>query len=312
MKAIVIDQYGTAEELHETEMEIPEIAADEVLVEVAATSVNPIDWKARLGMLKKMFAWTFPVVLGWDLAGTIVEVGKDVTSFKIGDQVFARPDIDAKGKRGTYAEFAAVKEDKLALKPQEISFEEAAAIPLAGLTAWQVIVDRLKVKKGEKVLIQAGAGGVGIFAIQIAKYLGAYVATTASPRNNKLLRSLGVDEIIDYHTTSIKATLSDYDAVFDTVDQIDEGLSILKPSGRLVTIAGQPTEEQGSRTQSVSSWWLQPNGEELSLLGKLVAQGKVKVIIDSTFALTASGLQAAHKRSESHHAQGKIIIKNTK
>ncbi|GAJ26944.1 zinc-containing alcohol dehydrogenase [Liquorilactobacillus sucicola DSM 21376 = JCM 15457] len=310
MKAIVIDEYGSAEKLHEAELEVPQIAADEVLVKVVATSINPIDWKARQGMLKAMFNWSFPVVLGWDLAGIITEVGKDVTSFKIGDEVFARPDIYQDGKRGTYAEFAAVKEDKLALKPERVSFEEAAAIPLAGLTAWQVVVDQLKVKKGEKILIQAGAGGVGIFAIQIAKYLGAYVATTASPKNNELLRRLGADVVIDYHTTSVKDVLKDYDAVFDTIDQIDEGLSILKPEGRLVTIAGQPTEKQQAGTQSVSAWWLQPNGKELSDLGKLVEQGKVKVIIDSTFDLSANGLREAHKRSESHHAQGKIVIKN--
>ncbi|KRL36416.1 NADP-dependent oxidoreductase [Liquorilactobacillus uvarum] len=309
MKAIVIDEYGSADKLHEAELEVPRIEADEVLVKIAATSINPIDWKARLGMLKPMFDWAFPIVLGWDLSGTITEVGKDVKSFRVGDEVFARPDIYEDGKRGTYAEFAAVKEDKLALKPENVSFEEAAAIPLAGLTAWQVIVDRLQVKKGEKVLIQAGAGGVGIFAIQIAKYLGAYVATTASPKNNELLKKLGADEVIDYHTHSIVDVLKDYDAVFDTVDQIDDGLEILKPTGRLVTIAGQPTEKQKSATQSVSTWWLQPNGKELSQLGELVAQGTVKVIIDSVFELTSSGLQAAHKRSESHHAQGKIIIK---
>lgn len=309
MKAIVIDEYGSADRLHEAELEVPKIEADEVLVKIAATSINPIDWKARLGMLKPMFDWAFPIVLGWDLSGTITEVGKDVKSFRVGDEVFARPDIYKDGKRGTYAEFAAVKEDKLALKPENVSFEEAAAIPLAGLTAWQVIVDRLKVKKGEKVLIQAGAGGVGIFAIQIAKYLGAYVATTASPKNNELLKKLGADEVIDYHTLSVANVLKDYDAVFDTVDQIDEGLSTLKPAGRLVSIAGQPTEKQQSVTQSVSTWWLQPNGEELSRLGELVARGIVRVVVDSVFDLTTSGLQEAHQRSESHHAQGKIIIK---
>ncbi|RYL94562.1 NADP-dependent oxidoreductase [Sporolactobacillus sp. THM19-2] len=309
MRAVVINEYGPAENLHVEERPVPEITDDEVLIENYATSINPIDWKARLGLLKPMFDWNFPVVLGWDAAGVVTKAGARVTKFKAGDKVFARPDIDKDGKRGTYAEYVAAKEDKVALKPEELSFETAAAIPLAGLTAWQVVQDRLHVKSGEKVLVQAGAGGVGLFAIQIAKYLGAYVATTASADSRDLLLHLGADEVIDYHTTKIEDVLHDYDAVFDTVDAIDAGLKVLKPSGRLVTIAGHPTAEQKKAPQDVSDWWLQPNGKQLSELGTLVAQEKIKVIIDSTFDLTTSGLQSAHKRSESRHAHGKIVIK---
>lgn len=309
MKAVVINEYGPAEKLHLEELPVPEIAEDEVLIENHATSINPIDWKARLGMLKPMFDWDFPVVLGWDAAGVITKVGAGVTKFKEGDEVFARPDIYQDGRRGTYAEYVAAKEDKVALKPKKLSFEAAAAIPLAGLTAWQAVKDRLHVKAGEKVLVQAGAGGVGLFAIQIAKYLGAYVATTASAGNRDLLLRLGADEVIDYHTTKIEDVLHDYDAVFDTIDAIDEGLKILKPDGRLVTIAGHPTAEEKNAPQAVSDWWLQPNGAQLSELGALVAQEKIKVVVDSTFDLTTSGLQAAHKRSESRHAHGKIVIK---
>lgn len=309
MKAVVINEYGPAEKLHLEELPIPEIAEDEVLIENYATSINPIDWKARLGLLKPMYDWDFPVVLGWDTAGVITKAGAKVTELKVGDQVFARPDIYRDGRRGTYAEYVAAKEDKVALKPSELSFEVAAAIPLAGLTAWQVIKDRLQVRAGEKVLVQAGAGGVGLFAIQIAKYLGAYVATTASADNKELLLNLGADEVIDYHTTKIEDVLHHYDAVFDTVDEIDAGLKVLKPAGRLVTIAGHPTPEQKNGPQVVSDWWLQPNGRQLSDLGNLVAQEKIKVIIDSTFDLSTKGLQEAHKRSESHHAHGKIIIK---
>ncbi|MET7104740.1 NADP-dependent oxidoreductase [Lactiplantibacillus plantarum] len=308
MKAVIINQYGGPEELQMATIERPSIDQDEVLVAVQATSINPIDWKARQGLLKGMFDWQMPVVLGWDVAGTIVEAGAAVTNFKVGDEVFARPDIYADGRRGTYAEYAAVKEDKLALKPASLSFEQAAALPLAGLTAYQVIHDQLKIQAGEKILIQAGAGGVGLNAIQIAKYLGAEVATTASTNHHTLLKQIGADHVIDYHTTAIQDVLTDYDAVFDTIDAIDEGLAILKPTGRLVTIDGQPTAAQKSQGPTVSSWWLQPNGRELAILGQLAVEGHLQVIIDQVFPFSTAGLQAAHRYSENSHSAGKLII----
>jgi len=309
MQAVTIKQYGGPEELQLTEIERPKIAADEVLVAVRATSINPIDWKARQGLLKGMYDWRFPVVLGWDVAGVITAIGSDVKKFKVGDAVFARPDIYTDGRRGTYAEYAAVKEDKLALKPAELSFEQAAALPLAGLTAYQVIHDQLKVQAGERVLIQAGAGGVGLIAIQLAKYFGATVATTASPNHAALLKQLGADEVIDYHTTAIQDVLHDYDAVFDTINAVDDGLAILKPAGRLVTIDGQLTAAQKLQSQAVSTWWLQPNGRELALLGDLVVQGHVKVVIDQVLPFSTAGLQQAHRDSEASHSAGKIIIR---
>lgn len=308
MKAVIINQYGGPEELQMATIERPSIDQDEDLVAVQATSINPIDWKSRQGLLKGMFDWQMPVVLGWDVAGTIVEAGAAVTNFKVGDEVFARPDIYADGRRGTYAEYAAVKENKLALKPASLSFEQAAALPLAGLTAYQVIHDQLKIQAGEKVLIQAGAGGVGLNAIQIAKYLGAEVATTASANHHTLLKQIGSDHVIDYHTTAIQDVLTDYDAVFDTIDAIDEGLAILKPTGRLVTIDGQPTAAQKSQGPTVSSWWLQPNGRELAILGQLAVEGHLQVIIDQVFPFSTVGLQAAHRYSENSHSAGKLII----
>lgn len=308
MQAVVINQYGGPEELQMTTIDQPTIAADEVLVAVKATSINPIDWKARQGLLKGMFDWQMPVVLGWDVAGIIVAAGPAVTKFQLGDAVFARPDIYEDGRRGTYAEYAAVKEDKLALKPTELSFEQAAALPLAGLTAYQVIHNQLKIQAGEKVLIQAGAGGVGLNAIQIAKYLGAEVATTASPNHHDLLKKLGADQVIDYHTTAIQDVLHDYDAVFDTIDAIDDGLAILKPTGRLVTIDGQPTDAQKAQGPTVTSWWLQPNGQELAILGELAVQGQLQIIIDQVFPFSTAGLQAAHRYSENSHSAGKLII----
>lgn len=308
MQAVVINQYGGPEELQMTTIDQPTIAADEVLVAVKATSINPIDWKARQGLLKGMFDWQMPVVLGWDVAGIIVAAGPAVTKFQLGDAVFARPDIYEDGRRGTYAEYAAVKEDKLALKPTELSFEQAAALPLAGLTAYQVIHNQLKIQAGEKVLIQAGAGGVGLNAIQIAKYLGAEVATTASPNHHDLLKKLGADQVIDYHTTAIQDVLHDYDAVFDTIDAIDDGLAILKPTGRLVTIDGQPTDAQKAQGPTVTSWWLQPNGQELAILGELAVQGQLQIVIDQDFPFSTAGLQAAHRYSENSHSAGKLII----
>ncbi|WP_288700550.1 NADP-dependent oxidoreductase [uncultured Secundilactobacillus sp.] len=308
MKAIAINNYGSVDEFHEIELPVPTLAPDEVLVKVKATSVNPIDWKARLGYLQKMYPWHFPIVLGWDVAGTITKVGSAVHDFKVGDDVFARPDIYNEGQYGTYAEFTKVKQDKLALKPSRLSFQEAAAVPLAGLTAWQVIVDRLQVKKGDKVLIQAGTGGVGLFAIQIAKHLGAVVATTASARNADWLRKLGADTVIDYHTQDYTQLLTDYDAVFDTTDDIANGLKILKPEGRLVTIAGHPADSQKTAKPSAEAWWLQPNGNQLAELGQLINDGVVKVIIDSTFPLSVQGVRDGQQKSEGNHARGKIVI----
>lgn len=311
MKAIVIENYGEPTELVEKDLPVPEPAANEVLVQIKATSVNPIDWKVRRGYMKSRSSWEFPVVLGWDLAGIIAKVGDNVHDFQVGDEVFARPDgpdLKGDGTRGTYAEYAVVKENQLVLKPARLSFAEAAAIPLAGLTAWQVLVDRLHVQAGDKVLVQAGAGGVGMFAIQIAKHLGAYVATTASSENTEMLRQLGADEVIDYHQQEITAVLHDYDAVFDTIDQIPAGLAILKPTGRLVTIAGQPTEAQQVAHPSALSWWLQPNGTQLKQLAALVESGELRVVIDSSFPLTAAGLQAAHELSENGHTHGKIVV----
>lgn len=311
MKAIVIENYGEPTELVEKDLPVPEPAANEVLVQIKATSVNPIDWKVRRGYMKSRSSWEFPVVLGWDLAGIIAKVGDNVHDFQVGDEVFARPDgpdLKGDGTRGTYAEYAVVKENQLVLKPARLSFAEAAAIPLAGLTAWQVLVDRLHVQAGDKVLVQAGAGGVGMFAIQIAKHLGAYVATTASSENTEMLRQFGADEVIDYHQQEITAVLHDYDAVFDTIDQIPTGLAILKPTGRLVTIAGQPTEAQQVAHPSASNWLLQPNGTQLKQLAALVESGELKVVIDSSFSLTAAGLQDAHKLSENGHTHGKIVI----
>ena len=309
MKAIVIDSYGGKEQLKEREVEKPAITDNQVLVEIHATSINPIDWKLREGYLKEMLPWEFPIILGWDAAGIIAEVGKDVKHFKVGDRVFARP---ATTRQGTYAEYVPVDEDLLAHMPESMTFEEGAAIPLTGLTAYQCLVDFAEVKKGDKVLIHAGAGGVGSMAIQIANSIGAYVATTASDKNDELVKSLGANQVINYREEDFSELLEDFDAVLDTMggEVLDKSFKVLKKGGKLISIAGQPSAEKAEQHEvKASDYWLEPSGEQLKKLANLYVSGELKPTIGEVFAFTEQGLQDAHELSESHHARGKIIIK---
>lgn len=308
MKAIVINQYGGAEELVEKELSKPNIEANQVLIEMHATSINPIDWKIRAGYMKDGMDFDFPLILGWDAAGVVSEVGKEVANFKVGDEVFARPAMS----NGTYAEYVAVEEELVALKPKSVSFEEAASVPLAGLTAWQCLVDYGHIKQDDKVLIHAGSGGVGSFAIQIAKSFGAYVISTASGKNEAFLKELGVDEFINYETTDFIDVVNDVDLVVDTMggEILDESLEVVKEGGRLVSTAGQPDAEKAkAKKVTADSMWLNPNGKQLAELGDLMEKGKVKVHIGETYPLTQAGLRKAHELSETHHAKGKIVIK---
>ncbi|WP_312499429.1 NADP-dependent oxidoreductase [Enterococcus sp.] len=309
-RAIVINAYGGKEELEEAKVELPALEPDQILVKTAATSINPIDWKLREGYLKQMFPWQFPIILGWDIAGEVVEVGADVSDFNIGDAIYARPETTP---FGTYADYAIVDATLAALKPSNQTFAEAAAVPLAGLTAYQALFDHGDLKAGQKVLIHAGAGGVGTYAIQLAKAAGAYVITTASPRNHELLRTLGADEVIDYHTTDFETTLSDIDLVFDTMggDVQRKSYTVLKPNGRLVTILSVEDEAAGKEKNiTAKAIWLRTNGEQLKELAALIEDGKVKSVIGATFPLTVQGIYDAHALSETHHAVGKIVIDN--
>ncbi|GGM39978.1 oxidoreductase [Paraliobacillus quinghaiensis] len=309
MKAIVINEYGDKDVLQEQEVQKPVIKENQVLVEAHATSINPIDWNVRAGYLKEMLDFSFPIILGWDVAGTIVEVGSQVKGFKVGDEVFARPDTT---NQGTYAEFTAVDEEFLANKPHNISFEEAASIPLAGLTAWQCLVDVLKVKSGEKVLIQAGSGGVGSLAIQIAKHLGAFVATTASGKNEAYVKELGADQFINYQTQNFEEELSNFDVVLDTMggEILNRSFKILKPGGRLVTILGSPDEALAEKYQvTASGFWVTPNGKELNEMGELLEKDILKPQVGHVFDFSEEQIKEAHALSETHHAKGKIAIK---
>lgn len=309
MKAVIIEQYGGNEQLKMREVSNPVIKENEVLIEMHATSINPIDWKVREGYLKEMMNWPFPIVLGWDAAGIVESVGEKVTAFSIGDRVFTRPHTTP---NGTYSEYISVPEDLVVKIPENISFEEAASIPLAGMTAWQALVNHGNIKAGDKVLIHAGAGGVGSLAIQIAKSLGAYVATTGSSKNEALLKSLGADLVINYEKNNFENEIKDYDIVFDTMGgKIQENsFKVLKKGGILVSIVQAPDQEKAKEYGVTAMvFMLETNGSDLKKLGNLMGNGKLKPLVGHTFEFTESGLKDAHALSESHHAKGKIVIK---
>lgn len=310
MKAIGFYHYGAAKELQEIELPQPKPNEHQVVVKLKATSINPIDWKTRQGYLQKMFDWEFPIVVGWDAAGIITEVGSQVTEWHVGDEVFARPATTA---RGTYAEYTLVDQDLLARKPKNISFEAAAAVPLAGLTAWQALFEYGKLTIGQKVLIQAGAGGVGSYAIQFAKNSGAEVWTTASANHHQLLKNLGADQVIDYHQPEEVARLKNFDLIFDTLggkNQIS-AFSWLKTGGKQISIAG---EAEGSakianeNQQEFKSIWLRPDGQELQKIADLMEKEIITSQIGKTLAFSKDNLITAHELSETNHVTGKIVI----
>lgn len=308
-RAIVIEEYGHADQLKESKVTLPELGEHQVLVKVKATSVNPIDWKLREGYLAQMLPWDFPIILGWDVAGEIVEIGSEVKDWQVGQAVFARPETT---RFGTYADYTVVDDHLLASKPDGVSFDEVAAVPLAGLTAYQALFTHGELKAGEKVLIHAGAGGVGIYAIQLAKNAGATVITTASKKNHELLKELGADQVIDYHTTDFSEVLEEIDLVFDTLGGAvqKDSFKVLNEAGRLISIVSQPAEELAQRIAKAESIWLQPDGLQLQAIAELMAAGKVKSIVGQTYPLTADGVKAAHELSATHHAKGKIVLIN--
>src|SRR6478735_3904134 len=330
MRAMVIDRYGKVP-MHLAEMPTPEIGEYEVLAEIHAASINPIDFKIRNGKVKLLVKYKMPLILGNDFSGVVAKVGAKVTRFKAGDEIYARP---RKSKIGTFAEYIAIHEDDIALKPKNLSFEEAASIPLVGLTSYQALTDILQLKKGQKILIQAGAGGVGTFAIQLAKLMGATVATTASEAGANLVKSLGADEIINYKTEKFEEILKNYDAVFDTLgDEIlEKSFGIIKDGGKLVSVSGLPNarfgKEYGSgffKTLLFSAashkltglekkhnvqytfLFMKPSGEQLRIIANFIETGKIKPIIDKVFSFKDA--QKAMEYAESGRAKGKIILK---
>src|SRR5258707_9429748 len=239
MRAFILDHYGSTDALRAGDMPEPELREDDVLVQIHAAGVNPLDSKIRDGEFKLILPYRLPLILGNDVVGVVVRVGSRVRRFKPGDEVYARPDKD---RIGTFAEFISMNEDAVAIKPKGLTMEEAASIPLVGLTAWQALIERAKLKQGQKVLIHAGSGGVDTFAIQLAKHVGATVATTTSTANVDLVRSLGADVVIDYKKDDFDKVLRNYDVVVNSLgrETLEKSLCVLKPGGKLISISGQP------------------------------------------------------------------------
>jgi len=304
MKAAVIREYGAAIEISDVSQ--PALLADSVLIEVHAASVNPVDGIVQAGYLKEMMPITFPFTMGFDVSGVVVEVGDQVSKFKIGDEVFSRPNGM---QAGTIAEYAVIKEEELAIKPSNISHQEAASIPLVGLTAWQAMVTKGNLQKGQKILIHAGSGGVGTLAIQMAKHLGAEVATTTSAVNAEMVKNLGADVVIDYKTQKFEEELSDYDLVFDMMggEIMEKSFKILKKGGCLVSIKGEDSKglakQYGVRFEAFFMW---PSGEMLSQLAQLISDGALKPVIDRTFSIDQ--VQEAYGYLQGGRAKGKIVI----
>lgn len=313
MKAIFIEDFGGPEQLKMGRLPIPLPGPGEVQIKIAYTAVNPVDWKVRDGLLQKRLPCHFPLIPGWDASGVISALGQNVTKFKVGDAVFAycrKPLI----QEGTYAEYICFPAEHVAFKPSILSFAQAAAIPLAGLTAWQVLFDTAALKKGETVLIQAGAGGVGSLAIQFAKEAGAYVITTAGQSNHSYVKSLGADLAIDYHIQSVEKEIkrnfpNGLDVVFDTLGGpiLRESFSFLKPEGRLVSIVEPPDPVLAEQFQVKASFaFVSPNGKELQQIADLIQAGKVKPITIQEKPLEKAA--EAQEENRQGHVQGKIVL----
>lgn len=304
MKAAVIQDYAAVVEI--SDVVKPDLKDDSVLIEVHAASLNPIDNILRAGYLKDMVSLSFPHVMGYDVSGEVIEVGKDVRTVKVGDAVFARPNQE---DGAAIAEFARIKEDELAIKPANISHQDAVSAPLAGLTAWQALVTRGNVKLGDKVLIHAGSGGVGTYAIQIAKHFGAFVATTTSAKNANLVKDLGADLVIDYKSQNFEDEVSDYDLVFDMLggDTLERSFKVLKKGGTLVSIKGQDTDGLAAKHGVRFEWFfMSPDGAMLAKLGDLISKGIVKPVIDSVYPMDQAS--DAYDRLATGRAVGKIVV----
>jgi NADPH:quinone reductase-like Zn-dependent oxidoreductase len=304
MKAATMSNYNAAIDI--TEVDKPALKDDSVLIKVHAASLNPIDNILRSGVMKDAMPLAFPHVLGFDVAGEVVEVGKDVENFNVGDAVFARPSQE---DAGAIAEFARVKESELALTPANLSYTQAACVPLAGLTAWQALLTKGNLKKGDKVLIHAGSGGVGTFAIQIAKHVGAYVATTVSTKNIEVVKTLGADKVIDYTAQQFEDEISDYDLVFDMIggDTLDRSFKVLKKGGTMISIKGQDGAGLAEKHDvHFETLWMTPDGAMLAELGALLSEGIVKPVIDDTFGMDEA--DAAYAQLAKGHAVGKVVI----
>jgi NADPH:quinone reductase-like Zn-dependent oxidoreductase len=307
MKTVCIYSYGGPEVLVYRDAPRPHPGAGEVLVRVHAAGVNPVDWKIREGELKGMLHHAFPLVLGWDVSGVVEGLGSGITRLKIGDEVFSRPDIL---RDGAYAEYILVRESEVALKPKTIDHIHAAALPLAGLTAWQTLFVAGGLAEGQRVLVHAAAGGVGHIAVQLAKWKGAHVIGTAAERNHGFLRKLGVDRVVDYDTERFDEVVQPVDVVLDTMggDTQERSWKVLKPGGILVSIVSQPNAgmaaAHGVRQAFV---FTQPNAVQLAELAKLADAEVLKAIVETILPL--SDATRGQELSQRGHTQGKIVLR---
>jgi NADPH:quinone reductase-like Zn-dependent oxidoreductase len=330
MKAFLIDRYGRKEPGRIDDVPTPSLRDDDVLIRVHAASVNALDTKIRRGEFKVILPYRLPLILGNDLAGTVERVGASVHQFKPGDEVYARPDDD---RIGTFAEFIAVRSTSVALKPSNLTMVEAASLPLVALTAWQALVETAQLKPGQKVFIQAGSGGVGTVAIQLAKHLGAFVATTTSTPNVAWVGDLGADVVIDYRQQDFATELHDYDVVLNSLgkDELERSLRILKPGGHLISISGPPTPRFAAarglawplkqvmrllslgirrkarhKKMTYSFLFMRADGAQLSTITSLVESGAIAPVIDRVFPFQDA--QGALAYVESGRAKGKVVV----
>ncbi|MBY5396005.1 NADP-dependent oxidoreductase [Rhizobium leguminosarum] len=330
MKAFVVDKYKKKGALRLANLPEPELQDNDLLVRIQATAVNLLDSKVRDGEFKLILPYRPPFILGHDVAGTVVKIGPGVRRLKVGDEVYARP---RDHRIGAFAEFIAIDQSDVALKPNNLSMTEAASIPLVGLTAWQALVEVGKVKPGQKVFIQAGSGGVGTFAIQLAKHLGATVATTTSAGNAELARSLGADVVIDYKTQDFAKVLSGYDLVLNSQDPktLEKSLGVLKPGGQLISISGPPDPafagelglnlflklvlrllSRGVRKKAkrlgirYSFLFMRAEGQQLGQITSLIESGAIRPVVDKVFPFEKTGDALAYV--ETGRAKGKVVI----
>lgn len=312
MKAIVLEQAGNADNLHFKEMPTPTIGDNEVLVKTRSISINPVDIKTRKGqsVYNDLKAHNATIILGWDISGTVVEVGNDVKKFRRGDDVFGMINFPGHGK--AYAEYVAAPATELALKPKNISHDEAAAATLAALTAWQAVVTHGKVSKGQKVVIQAAAGGVGHYAVQIAKYLGAYVIASSSEANKEFVLGLGADEHVDYRKQALNEVVNDADFVLDPVggENIDPSLKAVKKGGTVIMLPSIYKEQivEKAKARGVNGYYfsVRPNENDLQQIATLLEKGIIRSHVSQTFAFEQ--MREAHQQIETGRTRGKVIV----
>ncbi len=308
MKAAQINEYSEQGNVQITDIPQPEVTEGKVLVEVHAAGVNPIDWKVATGYAKSMVQHPFPFTLGGDIAGVVKAVGAGVTNVKESDKVYGQANILG-GQTGAFAEFAVTSATSLGIKPEKLSMSEAGAAPLTGVSAIQALYDHIQLNSGQKILIHGGAGGIGTMAIQIAKHIGAHVATTVSESDREFVKSLGADEVIDYKNQKFEDTVKEYDAVYDLVggETFTRSYAVLKQGGKLVTMAAQPDEELAKQynVEAIGQYTV-VNTERLNKLSELINDGVITIHIEKTFPLDESANALVYLRNTP--PKGKVVI----